>query len=985
MRESRKDRDQRIVKALTLFNSAIIFVAILGVISLAAWYQDFLRIKLNNFFEREVASSDFLETVIKPMIEIGDSEAEADPLAEVKHFSLNISAISLRRIEVLAQRMVKQGGMTDKDKIWVPATFTYGTNNYKVKVRLRGDVSNHWRETKKSWRIKFKDNVVFEGMREFNLVIAKERYFEVEPTAYHFAKKLGLFTRKAGLGTLKINNVDMGDYVWFEQMSKETLERERLPEGNVISGSNSWIDFRPNYSSDLFRYYDYPSAYKSMLKDRANAGVMFGQWQGLTQLVLNGSDSEIETRFPYYIDMDKLATWNAIALMFGADHSLHQTNTNWYFNGATGLFEPIIYDLNLLPIGEYKDGVLNYWKPRTVDYSPNFLLNRAFAINAFQQKRNAVLLSLLNNRFTELKEMAARYFHAWRPYILRGAGARSANTVDANFRKRQEALDMNRTILLDLLTRTRLFVNGELVRKAGVLDLTMNLMPDSLAEIGIKEIVIKSEGVLPRLGPRASLSLSRTGLPTREVVPSGVQATENEIRISFKGLNIWQKRDKKLEPRLTNWTATLHLPIEAQGEPTETFPLAGLEVSAVNNLTGQPIEPHMLRVSPLRHTSTAENWGGLFDDAGEAVRQTGLPFAIEAGNLILDAGDYSLRKTFIVPSGYGLVLKAGVVLKMAPGASLASYGPAQILGSADNPVRMEPADEKRPWGVFGVVRPGGLSVFRHLNIKGGGKASINGVTFTGQLSVHYGDVDIADSLFADSASEDSLNVKHGKIKILRTKFDGNRSDGFDGDWVRGTITDSEFSDNGDDGIDVSGSTVLVRNTRLSGMGDNAISVGENSRVQVWNGLFSGSAIGIASKDRSVTTVAASAFVGNGTALSVYRKKQLFGGASATVLGSLFVNNGKDLEIDAESRVRMEGTGLASLPDLPGLEMVDTRVGAIDEAYALDDSQRPHFKGAAGQGELFGKGPDVTPEAFLGVEFPNLSEAPVGLWSPEDLP
>ncbi len=55
--------------------------------------------------------------------------------------------------------------MTEEMKQWFPRSLIHEGVEYEAKVRLRGDFENHWRQAKKSWRIKFRNAYLFECPR----------------------------------------------------------------------------------------------------------------------------------------------------------------------------------------------------------------------------------------------------------------------------------------------------------------------------------------------------------------------------------------------------------------------------------------------------------------------------------------------------------------------------------------------------------------------------------------------------------------------------------------------------------------------------------------------------------------------------------------------------------------------------------------------------------------------------------------------------
>src|SRR3990172_7085580 len=102
-------------------------------------------------------------------------------------YDLKIKRSEMAKVEEVIEQAKKQGWMSDDLKVWVRANFIYDGREYGVNVRVRGDLSNHWRDPKKSWAIKFgkekieddgeltKQTIPFQTKRRINLIIPSDR------------------------------------------------------------------------------------------------------------------------------------------------------------------------------------------------------------------------------------------------------------------------------------------------------------------------------------------------------------------------------------------------------------------------------------------------------------------------------------------------------------------------------------------------------------------------------------------------------------------------------------------------------------------------------------------------------------------------------------------------------------------------------------------------------------------------------------------
>ena len=348
---------------------------------------------------------------------------------------------------------------------------------------------------------------------------------------------------------------------------------------------------------------------------------------------------------------------------------------------------------------------------------------------------------------------------------------------------------------------------------------------------------------------------------------------------------------------------------------------------------------------------------------------------------MLTRGTYELHKDIIIPVDFALVLKPGVTLKLAPGVSILSYKALRVQGTRDEPVVIEPLIAGQPWGTVAIISAKEQSVVENLHIRGGSDAWINGIFLSGQLAFHHSDLHISNSVILDAQGDDALNVKKAHAIVDNTRFENNSSDAFDSDWVNGTVTNSIFLNNGGDGLDTSGSNLTVTHTLFSGMGDKGISAGEKTILRSFNNVVRDSNIGVASKDLSEVSAYANVFYNNQVAISLYRKKQVFGGGRAKVVSSLFWNNVDNVSVDEESMIEVIGIGVDRWDDVARANVVDIRKGPVGDFYEINSGGEVVFSGAGSPSSPFSSGPKTEPKTIVDLSLPDFSQAPIGLLEP----
>ena len=960
-------------KRLTIFNTAVFIAGILLVLIVAIMKRESISYRLEAFLEHETLSS----KVVGQIKKMTGQEAVS---GNFPSFGLAIDSKHLRNVEKFIHEAITQGDgiLLKKDKIWYPGRFIHDGEVYKVKVRIRGDLSNHWKDPKKSLRIKFNTDKLFKGYRNLNLVIPSDKAYEIEPVVLEKAREMGLLVPDAGFARVHLNQVNMGLYYWYEQPGKEMLEKLNYPQGEMFSTDDVWMDTFTEQIGVTKGWELYPGAFQSSIQKKGGkaAGKIQQRWERLLELARDADDAEFSRAIPFLVDLDKFTKWNALIWLFGGVHPQLADNLRWYYDTTIGLFEPITYDVIINKI-HFKDrkreGAFDSFG--IGDHLTNLLVLRILRDRNVMRRRNEILYGLLGEQSIALQERLDLVYGQIREGLGQGLGSNRLGSMDLLHKARMDIVRGNVKTLREWLEYGRVFVESEIDGSENDARITFRIFPDSLVETGLENILLTPSVVDP-----AAISINKVTLISPDGMeshpePLAVKAGTEGLTIQFKDLDLWTGRNGDLRPKTTKWTLTLDLGgVSGGGLEESAYPL--FDLTFTQSLSGARIEPYRVRKSPTRTIREDDSLSDPSLGINRFLTLSPLPFRLDGSNLVLAAGSHILRRDMVIPAGYGLVLEPGGDLKMGPGASIVSHRALHIRGTAERPVKIGPLVDGQPWGVIGVSKASATSTVSHLEIGGGSEKWINGIYFSGQLCFYRSSVRISDSNIRNGGADDGLNIKHGNFEITDSRFLGNSSDGFDGDWVDGVIRNTEFTGNGGDGIDLSGSDVVVVDSRFSNMGDKAISVGERTRFYALNVSISGSSIGIASKDLSTAHVLASTLKDNGTALAAYRKKAIFGGADLEVLGSLLWGNKKNFEVDGDSTIRLVGVGMEKPHEAPRVENINPRIGEIGRHFgSTEDGSLVPGNEAGGP---FAKGPETKEKTVLGVTMPNLATLPVGM-------
>jgi hypothetical protein len=188
-----------------------------------------------------------------------------------------------------------------------------------------------------------------------------------------------------------------------------------------------------------------------------------------------------------------------------------------------------------------------------------------------------------------------------------------------------------------------------------------------------------------------------------------------------------------------------------------------------------------------------------------------------------------------------------------------------------------------------------------------------GWTLTGGITFHHSPVDISHCHISNGLSEDALNIIASDFTLRDSVFSDISSDAFDGDFVKGKISNCTFERIGGDAIDLSGSNVTIEKIRVFETADKALSAGEDSRVTLSKSLFEDIGFGIASKDSSdVRAFDVHIKRAKVAALAAYQKKNVFGPAKIMARGLQVTETAKTHLIQKGSSAEINGQSLQQI-------------------------------------------------------------------------
>lgn len=789
--------------------------------------------------------------------------------ATVDEIHINIKFKHLQKLSAKRNEALKKGILIQGSDDYVPATIQSKHGEIKVKLRLKGDWVDHLKGKKWSFRIHTKGKSELFGLRRFSIQSPNTRGFQGEALIHEVFDQFKILAPQYYFVDVFINGDNIGIMALEEHFSKELLERNGRKEGVIIRFDESllWQARVNNEGPNFDKFYQYFNAeirafQSSKIKKSTHLSREYGIAVGLLRGFVEGQLTASEV-----FDVDLMGRYLAITQFFGAWHEIIWHNQRFYLNPLTLKLEPIAFDADTR--SSYGIGV-------------DVMKDKSFNIHLLKDKKIAVAFK---KTLILLKE----------------------NTLNGSLPKTLQAVEAP---LLKILRKEYLLLPSFNYKK--------------LKQRALNQPHLKTTDNTDNSDLNANVG----------ALPQYIHAflVKNNQQPSLELLNILPY---KVQVQAINW-------VDKRGNKKPFKPIEPLKYPIILSATKlkeqaialvipypkTPLEEkfHLeitsnIKGNPISKTSRAKKYFTAFKQAPiptgniNALAKNPYISLMDNNTVLIKKGHWQVKENIIIPSGYRLKITADTHLQFTKDASMIIYGSTHFQGTADKPIVLTGIDN-HTWQGLVVFQANARSRWSYVNIK-----NTSGIDFplwklSGGTTFYQSDVDIKNSVFSGNRGEDALNIIHADFTLDKVDIINTQSDGFDGDFVSGTINAGLFQDigkiGGGDGVDISGSQVSLTATAFNRISDKAISVGENSQMSVFNARIKNVSIGAASKDSSSLKINNTQINNaSGVALMAYVKKTEYGPASLIAEQVKIINAKQDAIVQQGSSLELNGKVVAT--------------------------------------------------------------------------
>ena len=713
----------------------------------------------------------------------------------------------------------------------VNANVRFAGKTIPVKLRLKGDLTDHLEGDKWSFRIIARSDSTILGMKQFSLQHPQTRDFINERRYHEAMRREGLLALRYDFVDVTINGKDLGLYALEEVFETRLVENNERKDGPILRFNEDvlWGELArqesvaPRDRGFVAGSGGYFSADIDAFQTSKWLATPAGRDQFLTAIQLLSSFRTGKVTVAEAFDIKKLATFFALSDLFSAWHGVgNWPNARFYYNPITSRLEPVSFDA-------YN---------RTTPAKPGLL-----ALQAIDERRDPTSRRYISQFFADTA--------FYRLYVSELERVSAAGYVDEMQRALAPKLDPS----LKMLRREfpELEIDWQSVRRAAEF-IRIALHPPQAVQTYLRtaapgELVMDVANM--QALPLRIIGLARdtTVLPS---TPQLLGGKDDSQPMQFTTIRF-------PVPRGFTWpNDTLETPLRVRYQVVGSQQIDEAPAMAWSH---EGLGDSQLRATAVRQAPNAASFPFIRIDDTER-------------RIAILPGSWRVDRDLVFPSGYRVFAGPGTRLDIVNKANVLSWSAVDLRGEQDKPIVIESSD--RTGQGFIVLQAGEMSTLDHVQFFGLSNAKQSGWEMTGAVEFYESPVTIRNSRFSKNRSEDALHIMRAAFVLDGVVFDSTQADALDIDFGKGPIRNSRFLDVGNDGIDASGSVVEVEDVQVKGAGDKGISAGEGSTLTAKRIDVRDAAIGIASKDRSHMMISDAHIIGGQVGVTAYRKKSEYG-------------------------------------------------------------------------------------------------------------
>jgi hypothetical protein len=773
---------------------------------------------------------------------------------EVESLVIDIKHKDFMKLAYCRQMAMAQSVLFTSDADFVNGDIRHNDKMYRVSLRLKGDEPDHFAGDKWSLRVNIKGENTLFGMKRFALQHPRTRNFVYEWLLHQALRMEGLIYHRYQFVNVTINGKDMGIYALEEHMDKQLIEHNERRDGPILRFGEELI--WKELVHQIYRFEDAKANGNGAYTASEIEAFQLNKWgaDSLSRSTLKKAVSLLESfrrgilTTSDVFDVDKLATYFALMDLFGASNGTKWVNIRFYYNPITSRLEPIGRDGSAVPL--VRISAQDIELTRQSDQYSQLLYVQLFSDSQFYARYCRELermsqVSYLDHFFAEVGgQLADNLFIIYSEF--------------PNYIFSKEQIYRNQEYIRTVLNPVKGFHAHFKNIDRGKICIELGNIQTFPAEV--LSCVYRDSLILPMI--------------ERQTLPA------------FYASRLVDYQDVEFElPHNLTWADSMAYDLKIDYRLLGTSRLRQEPVLPARDFDSELVAHDYFRQRPNFQTFD-------FVTSGDGQKE-----------ILIKPGHWTINRSLIIPKGYRVICGPATQLNLIHSSAIISYSPIEFIGSDNFPIVIESPDSTGQ-GLL-VVAAEGSSILENVTFKNLSNPHCAGWEITGAVTFYEADVDISHCQFLANRSEDGLNIIRSEFSIDHSLFSNTFSDAFDGDFIKGEVTNTAFVNCGNDGIDVSGSVIHVQNIFINNSGDKGLSNGENSQMTVTHAEIKNAAIAVASKDISLIKLADVTISGGQIGLTAYQKKPEFGPGSIEASGLHIVGVAIPYLVEERSQVTVD--------------------------------------------------------------------------------
>lgn len=773
--------------------------------------------------------------------------------ADPENISIEIKDKDYKFLEKNREKALERGVIiNDLDGDYVPATLEYKGKKIKIKLRLKGHMTDHLQDNKWSFRIKVKDKDSFMGMKRFSVQHPGTRGYIYEWIYHELMKREDIIALRYKFINISVNGKDWGIYAVEENFDQELIENNNRKKAPIIRFNPNlyWID-RYNEIEGIKPLAEYASYYSSNVEAYREDKSLEDSTQKLYYLkaiaLMEGLRSK-KLQVDEVFDIERLAKFHAIIDLVGGQHSIDWSDIKYYYNPVTARLEPVAYEsFTVFPFqdisGNYKyvqlDSNVNYEDLHSAIFSdPQFF--RAYIKNLERISKPSYLDKFFNDSNDELKNNLAILYKEF-PY--------------KKFDKQNYYA--NQLMIKKIINTPKAF-------NAYYNNVINNRVHLQLGAIESLPVEVKSVSIGKVLG----LPLVPITLPAKQ--PNQYVNYKDYVFSLPSGL-IWN--DSLIQLLKVNY--------------------AILGASADQETT----------VYPFPHTDTEYISSDLKNKQGNIASFSFLTVDDATRSIYIKRGKQILDRDLIIPEGYRLMANLDVSIDIKNHAKIISYSAFGFTGTEDEPIIIESSDSTSE-GIEIIGAP--KSIFNFVTFKNLPKVHDSQWARTGALTFYESQVEFKNCSFYNCKAKDGINLIRSGFSFKECLFNNMSDNALDADFSDGTITNCVFENCKENALDITMSKLKVSDIYVNGVGNKAFNIKGGSQFNGNDIRIKNARIGFSAEGHSTLDLKKIAISDSEIGIVAYQNEPAAGYPVVTITELVFNNTQKEILKEKKSNVTVNG-------------------------------------------------------------------------------